>query len=526
MTRNVSGILSTVLAAPLLLAATAAQAQGILYLATDEGSDELYTVNTSTAEVTQIGVSGSHSGDVEGLAPGPDGSVLLFGVDNEDTLTEINRNGSGDSSVGSLGENCDRGLAYNTTTGKLYGSDGGDFCEINPTNGSATLLPSPPFVSSNDLEGLAADPVNNYVYGVNEDENLIRFDVAGNSWSTIGATGIPDADDIGMAYDPGTQTIYVIDEDGILYSVNPANGATSVIGDTGLDVGQNLDAGLAFVPGASASTRATFEVTKDFSDDNPGEVDVTISCNTGLPLEQTKAISEEEGVVFVVTDFDGGELDCEITETVPAGYEVEYDNGDTVTDVSCAHEDVADGSDFTCAITNTPAPVDIVIEKEWVFEGSTGPEGVDTDYWLTLWCDAEIVNGVDTGDFVEAPAVPGPKGPGGCGLVQLTQESGQFIGNYHNWCQSFYGDSSAVFNAQVIPEYPDSHCYVTESVFDGAVEVDNGCDDLTVSAGQGASCTITNSVFYEGIPTLSQYGMALLALLMLGVGFVGLRRFV
>jgi hypothetical protein len=32
-------------------------------------------------------------------------------------------------------------------------------------------------------------------------------------------------------------------------------------------------------------------------------------------------------------------------------------------------------------------------------------------------------------------------------------------------------------------------------------------------------------VFFEGIPTLSQYGLALM-LLMLGTGVVGLRRFV
>jgi hypothetical protein len=33
-------------------------------------------------------------------------------------------------------------------------------------------------------------------------------------------------------------------------------------------------------------------------------------------------------------------------------------------------------------------------------------------------------------------------------------------------------------------------------------------------------------VFFEGILTLGQYGLALLALLMLGVGFIGFRRFV
>jgi hypothetical protein len=33
------------------------------------------------------------------------------------------------------------------------------------------------------------------------------------------------------------------------------------------------------------------------------------------------------------------------------------------------------------------------------------------------------------------------------------------------------------------------------------------------------------TAFYEGIPTLSQYGMAILALLMLGIGMVGFRRY-
>ena len=47
-----------------------------------------------------------------------------------------------------------------------------------------------------------------------------------------------------------------------------------------------------------------------------------------------------------------------------------------------------------------------------------------------------------------------------------------------------------------------------------------------LAAGGSGSCTITNTVFFEGIPTLSQWGMALMALLMLGFGFIGLRRFV
>ncbi len=78
----------------------------------------------------------------------------------------------------------------------------------------------------------------------------------------------------------------------------------------------------------------------------------------------------------------------------------------------------------------------------------------------------------------------------------------------------------------MVPQYPSSNCRVEETVFDSAVEIDNGCNDLEISAASGgASCLITNTVFFEGIPTLNQYGMALLALLMLGLGLVGFRRF-
>jgi hypothetical protein len=269
--------------------------------------------------------------------------------------------------------------------------------------------------------------------------------------------------------------------------------------------------------------RATFEVSKDFTDDNPAGVEVTISCNTGLPLEQSKVITEGAGVEFVVTDFDSGEMDCEITEQVLVGYEVVYDNIDTQTqnDIGCAYENVPHGSAFTCAIINTPGPVDVVIHKEWVFEGSSQPQGVDQRYDLTLWCDAEIVDGEFIGDAQEAPS--GIIGPF-CGVIDFpTQEGGQLI-QISDWCKSFSGEGPDSFTAEVIPEFPDSHCFVIERLFDDAVEVDNDCQDITVSAGNGAACTITNTVFFEGIPTLNQYGVALLALLMLGVGFIGFRR--
>jgi hypothetical protein len=60
---------------------------------------------------------------------------------------------------------------------------------------------------------------------------------------------------------------------------------------------------------------ANFLVTKTFSDGNDDEVQVTLTCNNGLPLEQSFMISEGHPVNFVLTQFTDGVPDCEVTET-------------------------------------------------------------------------------------------------------------------------------------------------------------------------------------------------------------------
>jgi hypothetical protein len=66
----------------------------------------------------------------------------------------------------------------------------------------------------------------------------------------------------------------------------------------------------------------------------------------------------------------------------------------------------------------------------------------------------------------------------------------------------------------------DSECWATEDIVQSGVEAEAspGCAGETLTANGSGSCVFTNTVFFEGIPTLSQYGMAL--------GFVGFRRFV
>jgi hypothetical protein len=253
--------------------------------------------------------------------------------------------------------------------------------------------------------------------------------------------------------------------------------------------------GLAF---AQSATRATFEVTKIFADGNDeAEITVSIDCNTGLILDQDKDLQDGDTVEFVVTDYDDGELNCTIEEDGTSGYSAEYlaeGTGGTIEDSSvCEFTEIAGVGEFFCEITNEPDAVEIEVTKEWVIEGDNN--NVDLYYQVHLYCDSVYVSAEQqTGD------------------VYIGWDEGEGPGS-----------DTHTFNVQ--PSFPSSSCWVEESVYDSAIEVDNGCGSLTVSAGVGASCTITNSVFFEGIPTLSQYGMAIMALLMLGVGFVGFRRF-
>jgi hypothetical protein len=78
----------------------------------------------------------------------------------------------------------------------------------------------------------------------------------------------------------------------------------------------------------------------------------------------------------------------------------------------------------------------------------------------------------------------------------------------------------------VIPNFPSSFCAAFEQTFDSAVEGDNGCGESEVSVGEGHSCTITNTVYFERILTLSHYGKILLILLLAGAAFVAYRRMV
>ncbi|HKJ18188.1 MAG TPA: IPTL-CTERM sorting domain-containing protein [Xanthomonadales bacterium] len=265
----------------------------------------------------------------------------------------------------------------------------------------------------------------------------------------------------------------------------------------------------------NAPLSATFEVTKDFSDDNPAEVRVVIECNTGLPLMQEAMVSEFgmpfEKISFIVGDFELGELDCEIfEEPVPTGYTANYDAGfedDALFGLvdsdenGCIYEEIQTGT-YSCDIFNQLQPVDVIVNKEWIDEN---PQfALPTLVEIELTCNAPIVSAC--GESAEGTCGPA-EGPGyDSEIVYIDPDNpGEFL---------------------VLPHWDGStECSVTEELLPGVIPDTSDCDVIPLAPGQGGECTIVNTRFYEGIPTLSQYGLMLLSLLMLGMGALAFRRF-
>jgi len=257
---------------------------------------------------------------------------------------------------------------------------------------------------------------------------------------------------------------------------------------------------------ALSTERAGFNVTKDFTDDNPMPVDVYISCNTGIPLQQSFSITDPDtngpfpGVGFVVKDYAAGQMDCRVWEDpVPGGYTESYvasGSGSASSvyadETGCYFEGVETGS-FTCAVTDSLDPTDVKVNKVWLGDAA------DNDIELTAAATYSCFNVRDAAD-------------GPLGTIQGLLE--------------FEGASDSDLIEDLYPSWlGNSYCQVNEVNVPSAAESDaSDCANVEVTTPP-AECTIFNTVFFEGIPTLSEYGLALMALLMLGVGMVGFRRF-
>ncbi|MFC1720134.1 IPTL-CTERM sorting domain-containing protein [Pseudomonadota bacterium] len=334
---------------------------------------------------------------------------------------------------------------------------------------------------------------------------------------------------------PGTPAFLIVDADQVLNEyyiryVNVQDNHAQVPGEW-IDWGPPQDFGSIDGPGNYRWFRSGaedglmyFQATKIFTDGNTGSVTVNIHCNIGTIGPDSKPLSSAYPVAFVVSQVDAtiAGPNCRVWEEPQAGYSAVYAvgecNADSEEDFTggceavntgnlpgCYYTDVHYGADVEwnyCQITNTPDPVEVEVTKVWDVT-NTGGDYFSRDAKITIGCNAEI-----------------------------SPYSWKKNGNWYyrkDLHDGDYVDGQYTVTVEVIPEYPSSFCFAGEDNVYSAVEVSSDCGDrkdpgMKVSVGHSDSCTITNTLFFEGIPTLNQWGMAMLALLMLGVGFIGIRR--
>ena len=126
--------------------------------------------------------------------------------------------------------------------------------------------------------------------------------------------------------------------------------------------------------------KALFVVSKTFADGADGEIEVTLSCNGGLPLEQSYTLAGGENVTFTVTNIADAGVSCSVTESSgPADYEPVMNDG-----AGCSWTG-ANGAYYYCDIVNQPLPVDFSVTVDWEISKDADP-GIGEGAYVMLEC--------------------------------------------------------------------------------------------------------------------------------------------
>ncbi|MEE4218065.1 MAG: hypothetical protein V2I48_10680 [Xanthomonadales bacterium] len=520
-------VLLTLLTSAVSVAAAAPVGYSINSDSGSNQADSLFRIDLATGDETWVGPVSSFGEariDVEGLAFAPDGT--LYGIDDQAmTLFPLNPdNGmvqtANEVQVKDLpfGGNNDFGMTFacdgnlyitSVTRGALYRLD---------LDGKTTLIGNVGSLGAN-ISALAAhgDPVKLYGLGNGLDANLnedspaiFEIDI-----STGVATQL-----FSLAADPYAEGGLSFDDSGMLWAITDRRselGAalpsqvlkidldTQTISTTGNTSESGFESLAITLPRGCKSNggeNAEFKVQKEFVDGNQDlPTTLNIKCNAGLPLEQSLTTQPGSGieVTFTVTDFQDGELDCEIWETTSEDYFATYECFSTGTCAptasSCTFTDTGMGQDNLCVIRNYPESVQVSVTSQWVDEQEMlqAEDAVMVD----LYC-RNILGG--DGEWSRG------------GMV---------------WSWLFHPDTPARL-ATLQPGFDgSSECRTETHALSSAIESTSSCEDWTsIFPGAGPlGCTVTHTAFFEGIPTLGRGGLLLSALLLLFTGMVFVRRF-
>ena len=374
--------------------------QGQLFFSEDDNSTGLYQLDITTGAATNLGDTGVNASTV-GLSPSSTPGVL-FGS-QPFALLEIQADGSGAAAIGG---DVQEGLAFDASTGTLYGAINNQFRTIDPATGSNSATLAAP---GGDVEGIAFG--NGGVYGIISGSvvtDLLFYDPGTDSWTTIGSTGIT-WDQAGLAYDPGTDTLYAKgDQDSNLYSIDPATGAATLIGDTGIANGGGLafafisqiDADLAVsktgATTAIAGTQATYTI--EVTNNGPGladNVEVNDTPPAGFSFASATAPCTGGFPCALGTVANGGTVSFDVTfdiaaDTTPG----DFTNTAAVTTTTT---DPDAGNNSADATTTVSAEADLAISKTGA---ATAVAGTQATYTIQVSnsgpSDAQGVSVTDT----------------------------------------------------------------------------------------------------------------------------------
>lgn len=498
-------------------------------------AEGLYQIDLASGAETRIGTVKPPSGpariDVEGLAFAPDGT--LYGVDDESMkLFPLSTESGfiqtdGDVHISGLpsGVNNDFGMTFACDDRLYITSVYNRSLYQMGLDGTATLIGNEGALGVS-ISAIAAygNPVKLYGLGNGLDQanqvtspNLYEINPQTGQATEIGPLG-PAAGNYhegGLAFDEAGQ-LWAITDRRLLdlpSQVMRINTSTGTASDVRTTTEQGFESLAISVPRGCAPTgsgeHAEFTVQKRFADgNNITPVELSIQCNTGLPLEQNVTVLPNEGplgtfeVKFIVESFENGNLDCDIREETPDGYTAGYD---CQTDASCStnnaagpcrFEGVSIGENNLCLIHNEVEPVAVIVSAQWLFP----PEELEVQDKATIELFCVNVAGGD--------------------------------GEYHDgnmyWIWEFLPETDNVHTALVQPDFNGgTQCRTEIQNVSSAVESESSCADWTdVNIGdEPVLCTVDNTVFFEGIPTLNPYGLILFSALMLLTGLWATRRF-
>ncbi|MBT8047959.1 MAG: IPTL-CTERM sorting domain-containing protein [Xanthomonadales bacterium] len=492
-------------------------------------SDGLYRIDLETGqELERIGTVQTTTLqtflDVEGLAFSANGQ--LFGIDDEQLkLFPIDLDNSAFvdpnetiSISGLTAQNNDFGMTF-ACDNNLYVSSikEGYLYRVSSSGAASAVGPLGVNISALAANGDELFGLSNGTEGVgaNGPPKLYKINMETGAATEIGPLG---------AVAPYTEGGLAFDENGELWAITDratqllgsqvlkldlTTGAATVVSNTNV---QGFESLAITSPRGCAPTGngdyASFIVQTRFVDQNNiTPVTLNIQCNDGFWGDSSRTLAAEEDSYgryqyrFIVEDFIDGALNCEIWEDSPAGYTPEYDcqidsacssNAGTG---PCSFDGIGIDQEEVCIIENRVSPVDVTVTKEWLYQREDLI--IDDSAIIELYC-ASIFDG--DGERVQT------------GLMR--------------WSWLFDG-SPASQVATINPSFKNnSQCWTEEPTVASAVETESSCaDPVLIPLGDaGKTCTVYNTVFFEGIPTLSQYGLLLISALMLVTGLIAVRR--